>query len=285
MTTPKDLIDAAIERLESGGIANARRNAEWMLCDILECSSASLYARLEEVVADQEIRRFKVMVERRLKHEPLQYILGQTEFFGLRLRVTRDVLIPRPETEQVVEHALALIRPIPAPHVLDVGTGCGCIALAVKSQREDASVTACDVSSAALQVARDNASSTELTLNLIQGDALSSDFAEVVPGRLDLIVSNPPYVSEAELESLPRDVREHEPHLALIAPDDPLVFYRKLSGDGRRLLKPGGWIVLETHADFGRDAEAVLKAEGYEHVDLLRDYAGRSRILSGRAPG
>lgn len=284
MRTRRTLIDEATERLESAGIANPRRNAEWMLCEVLGCSKAALYAGASDGVGDAAFRAFESMLDRRVRHEPLQYILGYTEFYGLRLDVTPDVLIPRPETEQVVENALGLISERSAPRILDAGTGSGCIALAIKAQRDDAIVAACDVSSAALEVARENTSVHGLEIDLIQADALAKDFVGKVSGRLDLLISNPPYVTEAELASLPQDVREHEPKLALVAPHDPLIFYRKLSDHGQLLLTPGGWIVLETHADFGRDAEEVLKRAGYEHVALRRDYAGRSRILSGRKP-
>lgn len=278
----RSILREAAQRLEDAGISNSHKNVEWMMCEVLGCSSASLYANLEKPLSDTERKSFGSMVERRSLHEPLQYVLGFTEFFGLRLSVTPAVLIPRPETEQVVEKALTVIEGIEEPRILDVGTGSGCIALALKSARGDARIWGCDVSESALGVASSNAALTRLSVDFLRLDALAADFVEQSPRDLDLLISNPPYIAVAESASLPPEVRDYEPHLALFAGEDPLVFYRKLAEEGENLLRSNRWLVLETHADFGRQAEEILLSQGYRDVELQRDYAGRSRMLIGR---
>lgn len=282
--TVRALLEGAASAMEREGISSARRNAEWLLCEALGERRISLLTRLDDHVPPAAEARFEALLARRLSHEPLQYVLGYTEFFGLRIAVSPDVLIPRPETEQVVEEGLRVVEGADQPRVLDVGTGSGCIALAVKSRRQDARVWACDVSEAALAVARANAAAAGLEVRLFLADALAPEFAAIargVTGPLDLLISNPPYVSADELTDLPEEVRSFEPHLALIAPDDPLVFYRWLGAAGCELIRPGGHIVLETHAEFGNEAARLLEDLGYAGVELLDDYAGRPRILRG----
>lgn len=253
-----------------------------MLCEIVDCSRALLYAYPDESLTDAQVRTWKEMVARRLRHEPIQYIVGYTEFYGLRIELTPAVLIPRPETEQVVEAALRLIEEVDSPRIFDVGTGSGCIAVAVKKEREDADVVACDVSTAALAVAERNAALNGVDVRLLAADLFSEDFAAAAPHDLDLIVSNPPYVTEAEASTLSREVLDHEPHLALFASGDPVVFYRRLAEVGRSLLREGGWLVVETHAEHGAESAKVVQEMGYREVELRCDYAGRLRILIGR---
>lgn len=284
MTTRRTVLREAEEKLRRAGVQNARLNAEWIICEVLHCSKASLYADLDVPMSGDQLGAFEEMVRRRQEGEPLQYVIGYTEFFDLRISVGPAVLIPRPETEQVVEQALTLLEGTASPRVLDVGTGSGCIALAIKSHRRDAVVWGCDVSASALDVAAANAAANELEVELLELDALSSEFPLEAPQELDLVVSNPPYIARAEASGLQREVRDHEPHLALFAGDDPLVFYRKLVDDAQSLLIAAGWLVLETHAEYGSAAEEIVRVAGYREVSLVRDYAGRPRILIARSP-
>lgn len=282
--TLRALLDHATASLDEAGLTSPRRNAEWLLCEILGESRAGLMSGLNEPVAPSAAARFAELLERRLRHEPLQYILGYTEFFGLRLNVSPQVLIPRPETEQVVEEGLRLLEERSQPRVLDVGTGSGCIALAIKAQRGDADVWACDISEEALIVAESNAVLNDLPVRFFTANALAEGFVKRVPRDLDLLISNPPYVSEDELDALPTEVAAFEPHLALFSHEDPVIFYRILGAAGAELLRPGGYIVLETHADFGPAAASVLEKSGYEDVALMVDYSDRPRILRARLP-
>lgn len=276
------LIEGGIRRLEEAGIPDARRNVEWMLGDVLQTSRAMLYAYPEREVPAAAVRSFEAMLERRRGREPLQYILGYTDFYGLRLHVTPDVLIPRPETEQVVEEALRLLTPCVAPRVLDVGTGSGCIPIALKHERPDAEVAACDVSSAALRIAGANAARHRLPIAFLQADVLAPDFSAGMPGRLDLLISNPPYVAAGDAAALEPEVRDFEPHLALFSGDDPLRFYRALVRHAPALLVPGGFAVFETHPEYGGAVRELMRAAGFQDVALKDDLAGLPRIATGR---
>ena len=283
--TRRGLLEDAVRRLEAAQVAEARRNAEWLLGEVLHTGRAMLYAHPERPVSPEAAAAFEAMLARRLQNEPLQYVLGHADFYGLRLQVTPDVLIPRPETEQVVEEVLRLLGAVPSPRVLDVGTGSGCIPLAVRHERPDAEVFACDVSPAALAVARTNAAAHRLDVAFMEADLLAPDFPARVPARLDMLVSNPPYVAQDEAAELASEVRDFEPHLALFAGDDPLRFYRALVRHAPALLAPGGYAVFETHAAYGEDVCALLAAAGFGAVTLRRDLAGLPRIAEGQWSG
>jgi release factor glutamine methyltransferase len=273
---------AIVERLVADSIESAQRNAEWMLMEVLDCRRVHLVTEGDHPVTPEHLARLDAMLVRRLAREPLQHILGHAEFYGLRLRVTPDVLIPRPETEVVVEVALERVRDLSAPHILDVGTGSGAIALACAHLRPDAMVVACDVSPAALAVARVNAADLELDVTFIQADVLSPDFGKQFEGLFDLVVSNPPYVPPAEAATLAPEVREHEPHLALFSNDDPLQFYRAIVRDAPALLVRDGWLVLETHADYGQAVADLLGDVDFVDLHLRDDLAGHPRVVAGR---
>ena len=276
------LLEGALQRLRDAGIEHPRRNAEWLLCEVLSKNRAGLYANLRSRVGLGDSIRFEEMLRRRLKHEPLQYILGYAEFRGLRLEVTPDVLIPRCETEELVEVVLACVEGVPTPVVFDAGTGSGCIALAVKAARPDAVVTACDLSMAALGIAHRNATAHGLSVSWIRANLLEARPPGIVPRPLDVLVSNPPYVPEEEAATIPEEVRAYEPRVALFVSGDPLVFYHRLSKHGRALIGAGGWIVLEAHADYAEGVGRILEGDGYGNVQVRQDLAGRDRLVLGR---
>lgn len=280
--TRRALLHAAAEQLERAGVEHPRRNAEWMLADVLDCSRAALYAHARQEVGAEHRVRFQRMVERRQRHEPLQYILGYEEFFGLRIQVTPDVLIPRPETEEVVEEALRRLETVDRPRVLDIGTGSGCIALALQHERPDAVVHACDVSVDALAVARRNAEAHDADVRFFQADVLHDALTERVDGPLDLVISNPPYIPDAEADALPTDVRDHEPGTALFTGTDALRFYRVMARQAPVLLGGDGWFVVETHAHYADGVRDVLRASGAAAADVRNDLAGRARMAIAR---
>ena len=282
--TRRALLDAATTRLRAAGVDGARRTAEWIVEDVTGAGRLAL-ATADAEATPAEAARVEGLVARRAAGEPVQYVLGHADFYGLRLAVTPAVLIPRPETEAVVEEALRRIRTFEAPWVLDVGTGSGAVALAVATERPDAEVFAADVSPGALAVAAANAGRLGLDVTFVQADALRPSFADAVPPTFDLVVSNPPYVPEAERAGLQREVRDWEPGGALFVPDaDPLVFYRALAGHAERLVRPGGWLVAETHADGGRAVAALWGGAGFEEAAVLPDLSGRDRIAVARRP-
>lgn len=282
--TRRALLDSATARLQAAGVEGARRTAEWIVEDVTGAGRLALTARDAEATPG-EAARVERLVARRAAGEPVQYVLGHADFYGLHLEVSPAVLIPRPETEAVVEEALRRLRPFEAPWVLDVGTGSGAVALALAHERPDAHVVAADVSAEALAVAAGNAERLGLAVTLVCADALRPAFADAVPPTFDLVVSNPPYVPAAERAGLQREVRDWEPGGALFVPDaDPLVFYRALAGHADRLLRPGGWLVAETHADFGAAVAALWGGAGLEAAEVLPDLAGRDRIAVARRP-
>ena len=268
---------AASARLAEAGIESARLEAELLLaraCD--DCARALLYAELDRELTPQQEAGFEANVARREKREPLAYVLGEWGFRRLTLKTDRRALIPRPETEIVVERALDHIRGLAEPEVLDVGTGTGAIALAIADEVPGARVTAVDVSSEALALARENLDLTGVDgrVRLVEHD-LTSGLGD---GEFDLVVSNPPYVEPEELPTLQPEVRDWEPHVALVSAGATV----KLARAATQALKPGGWLVLETAAGSGERIESLLSELGYEDVTITPDLAGRDRVAEGR---
>jgi release factor glutamine methyltransferase len=220
------------------------------------------------------------VVDRLKKHEPIQYILGETEFFGLPFHVTPDVLIPRPETEELVQWVLES-NVIPDPVIMDACTGSGCIAISVKKHLPAATVTGFDISARALEVARENAQLNQVETNFIQTDLLKPSLPEFLKS-LDLIVSNPPYVTEQEKKKMQENVTRFEPHSALFVPDhDPLKFYRALISFGEQHLKNGGKQFWEINESYGSECFELMKEHGYVNIHLRRDINGKDRMISG----
>ena len=273
-------LSAASARLVEAGIDSARLEAELLLalaCD--DCARALLYAELDRELTPVQIAAFEANVARREKREPLAYILGEWGFRRLTLKTDRRALIPRPETEVVVERALEHIREQPAPDVLDVGTGTGAIALAIADEHEGARVTAIDASPDALALAGENRDLTGINgrVELLEYD-LTSGLGQL---RFDLVVSKPPYVEPDELATLQPEVRDWEPHVALVAHGATEAVARAAT----EALRPGGWLVLETAASAGERIRGLLDDLGYEDVAITRDLAGRDRVVEGRWTG
>ena len=283
--TQMGLLDRAIRRLEAAEREVPRRTAEWLLVEVLGGDRAQIYAHPERIVSPEAARRYDEMVERRVQGEPLQHILGYTSFYGLRLQVSPAVMVPRPETEHVVDRALACIEETEGPRVLDVGTGSGCIALALKHERPDAVVAACDVSTDALAVAQTNAEELQLDVEFFEADTLADEIPSDVPGDLDLMVSNPPYIPNAEADTLPPVVREYDPDVSLFSGDDPLRFYRALVDWAYALCTPGASVVFEIHAEYADAVEGLLRREGLTGVGVEEDLNGRPRVVWGRVSG
>jgi len=266
------------ERLQANARGDARLNAETLLMHVLKRDKAYLYAYPELELSCSEINRYSELLQRRGSGEPLQYITGHQEFWGLDLLVTPDVLIPRPETEHVVEAALELLRDIETPSVIDVGTGSGCIALALASELPRAKIEAVDISNEALEVARNNAKRLNLANQVAfsQSDLLGS-YREDWP-TFDMVVSNPPYVGDSEADKLQVEVRNYEPHQALFGGgNEGLDIYRRLIPQAARVLKPSGWLVME----IGYTQEHAVRARlsDWNEVRSVADLQGIPRVV------
>lgn len=280
--TRRALLQRAEDQLVEANRQAPGRTAEWILLEVLDCDRAQLHTHPSEPVGTEAARQFKAMVERRVDGEPLQHILGYTSFRGLRIEVSPDVMIPRPETEEVVGTALQMVSDTKSPRILDVGTGSGCIALAMKHERPDAVVHACDVSPEALHMAKENAKKLQLDICPIEADLFADRFLDQMPSQLHLLVANPPYIPEAEADTLPDVVREYDPDRALFTRGDPLRFYRALTDAATALCRTGAAVVLEAHADYAGKVARLLRNAGVEDVQVEADLAGRPRIVRGR---
>ncbi|MXY07048.1 MAG: peptide chain release factor N(5)-glutamine methyltransferase [Rhodothermaceae bacterium] len=267
--------------LEQASVPSPRRTAVWILCDIIGCSPTHLISREGDRLEHNQIIRIREAAQRCSAHEPVQYVLGYTDFCGLRLRISPAVLIPRPETEQLIEIALEAVEPGATLKVLDIGTGSGCIALSMKHALLAAQVTACDISAPALQIARENAKKNGLDIRFIIADLLSCDFEHTVGSGYDLVIANPPYIPDSERSQLPRMVRDYEPGIALFSGKDPLEFYRAIADKlGSGLLGHGGILVLETHVDYAAMVGTLLQQEkDVSQVQIKSDLAGLSRFV------
>lgn len=231
--------------------------------------------------ADEPLKKSVVEVVERLKaFEPIQYILGETEFFGMKLKVNPAVLIPRPETEELISWVLEQ-RTEENPAVLDVGTGSGCIALALKKSFNGAEVWAVDFSQQALQIARENGRKNSLDVNFFQADILSWENYEW--RNFSLIVSNPPYVRESEKGVMSDNVLKYEPETALFVPDsDPLLFYRRIAEFAQRHLEENGWLYFEINEAFGNETHRLLENAGFCSVETKHDLSGKARMIRCR---
>jgi release factor glutamine methyltransferase len=282
--TARGLVAEGARRLAEAGLPTARQDAEWLLAAVLGQERFALYLEPREALVEAAGHRFRALVARRAAHEPLQHLLGYEDFRGLRLRVTPDVLIPRPETEGLVEWALELLGLAPPPMLADIGTGSGAIACALAAARPDARVLATDTSPAALAVAEGNVRALGLAdrVRVVAGDLLEPLAGEL--GTVDMIVANAPYLPTGILPSLPREVFAFEPREALDGGPDGMDVIRRLLTAAPAALRPGGRLVLEIGEDQAGPLAALMAAGGFVDVASRDDLRGVRRYLAGRTP-
>jgi release factor glutamine methyltransferase len=273
VTTVSEAIREGTAQLEQAGVESPRVDAELLLAHVLGTTRSAVRADGRRELEETELVELERLLARRERREPLAYVLGEWGFRRLTLGVDSRVLVPRPETEIVVERALARIAALERPRVLDVGTGSGAIALALADEHPGARVTGIDASVDALAVARENAARTGLEVQLVEGDL----FAGLPEGPWDLVVSNPPYVLPSEIDSLAPEVRDWEPRAALVGEGATEAIAR----DARRVLRPGGVLVLEVAHGSAERVSELLRDLGYEDVTATRDLAGRHRVVEG----
>ena len=279
-----DVINKTTPFFEKQGIDSPRLTIELLLAHLLGKKRLDLYLEFEKELDEPTLEKLRDMVRRRAAGEPLQYITGETEFFGLKFAVDKRVLIPRPETELLVQTALEQWKAAgqnASPVIVDAGAGSGCIAVALAKHLPRAAIYALDVSEDALAVARENAKRNDLEKNI---RFLQSDLLQNLPGtlRADLIVSNPPYIATGELAKLPKEVRDFEPVRALTAGEDGFEVFRRLVTDARRVLTPSGLLALEIGAGQRPGVEEILTQAGYDVERVAKDLQGHDRVIVAR---
>jgi release factor glutamine methyltransferase len=284
--TPRQLIDAAADRLRAAGVPAPELDAEALLRHVLGWDRARLVAEattpLGQDAEAAALARFARLVTERAARRPLQHLTGRQWFWRHEFVVTKHVLIPRPETELIVEEGLRRLKGLREPVVVDVGTGGGCIALSIAAERPDAEVVGIDLSSAALAVATENARrmGLERRVRFLEGDLLEPVAA--LHGRIDLVASNPPYVDAADV--LAPEVRDHEPALALFPPGDPQSVYRRLLPQAATALRPGGALLLEVGRGMADAVAALCETAGLRVEAVLADLQAIPRTVVARRP-
>jgi release factor glutamine methyltransferase len=271
----REALRKAAERLESHHVSSPRLNAEVILAHCLSVDKTYLYTHDDRLLSDAEFQKIENALYERISGVPVQYIVGRQEFYGRYFTVNPDVLIPRPETEFIVEAVLDL-HPPSLSSIMDVGTGSGCIGLTLALELPEAQVTIADISFVALLTAKSNAVQLGASASIVCMDLL-----EAACGPFDIVVSNPPYVSRGESSRLQIEVREHEPHVALFGEEDGLAAYRKLIPSAERVLKPGGYLIMEIGAGLERRVLDLFGSK-WKLLPTRNDLQGIPRTVSAR---
>jgi len=259
-----------------------------VLESVCQMDKSSILRHKDKQLSLNEHFRIQKIIDELKNHRPIQYITGEAEFYGLKFKVDENVLIPRPETEELVEQVLNGYRAKGEGYkvkgerhrVLDIGTGSGCIAITLAKRLPEAEVFALDISEKALEVAKQNAKLNQVDVHFFQQDILSDESFPVPFGVFDCIVSNPPYVTQKEKVEMAKNVLDYEPHQALFVPDEnPLLFYERIADFARNQLKENGTLYFETNSLYGQAAAKMLKDKNFQSVKLLKDISGNDRIL------
>lgn len=285
----RQMLAVGVQRLLDAGVDTARLDAEVLMGHVLGLTREQLLGSADLLLSEVHLRPYRELLRRRLEREPIAYITRRQEFWSLEFRVLPDVMIPRPETERLVEISLALARELPKTsslRVLDIGTGSGAIAISLAKEMPSAVIWATDVSPAALEIARSNAAGNGVAgrIRFFHGDLFEA--IGQFPGRFTLIVSNPPYIRSAEIDALEPEVSRWEPRGALDGGADGLDFYRRIAREARDYLAPNGAVAVEVGADMGKEVSRLFTAAGYyTGVAIVQDYAGRDRVVMARLAG
>lgn len=280
-----ELLNSAERQFRAADLEPAHREAEWLLAAALNTDCTNLYLRRERRLQPDEQAKFDAFLSRRLKREPLQYILGVCEFYGFEFVVSPAVLIPRPETELLVEKVVELAAKFSSPRIIDLGTGSGCIAVSLAKLLATVRLVATDISAAALEMARSNAKRLGVAeriefrlTDMTQPEAFSSS------EPFDIVVSNPPYVLETERASLQPEIRDWEPAAALYVGEDGLKFYRCIIDYCHEHLRAGGLVACEMASQRSAAIGELFREAGFHHVQIIKDLAGLERHLIGQRP-
>ena len=288
MQTFHELLTQGIQLLMNAGIEEARLDA-WLLLEYTaDISRAWYYAHPESEVNEEIVSEYLSLCQKRAEHIPLQHLTHQACFMGYDFYVDERVLVPRQDTEVLAEEALHQLRNIRNPRILDMCTGSGCLLLSLLMELPDATGTGVDISEAALAVAERNRKNLELEKRavLVQSDTFSGDYFQKNSGNIsleyDMLISNPPYIPTEDIGKLMEEVRFHDPVLALDGREDGLYFYRRITEQAGKYLKPGGWLMYEIGCEQGTDVSAIMQGEGFTDVTVKKDLAGLDRVVIGK---
>lgn len=271
----REAVAFGTENLSGAGVADAELDAWYLLQMVCKIERSYYYVHGEESVPEDQMREYEIAVRKRAERIPLQYIIGEQEFMGLKFKVNSSVLIPRQDTETLVEEAICLLRP--GMRVLDVCTGSGCVLISILKNVPDMTGVGSDISKQALLVAKENA-----RLHEVEAEWVRSDLMDNITGTYDVIVSNPPYIPTAVIATLMPEVRDFEPIDALDGREDGLHFYRGLMNEAGAYLNPGGWLCLEIGHDQGAAVSRMMRDAGFSQVEVVRDLAGNDRVVKGK---
>ncbi len=280
MLTVLEAIKLATEYFEKKNIESARTNAELLLAHLLNCKRLDLYLKFDRPLSDTELNSYREMISRRGKYEPVQYIIGHEEFFGFKFIVNQSVLIPRPETEILVESIISMYQGISNLIVLDIGTGSGNIAICLKKHLSIEHLDAVDISSDAINIAKQNAE-----LNLVDGiNFINQNICNgFVPpsGKYDVIVSNPPYITKEDYQNLQKEILLYEPKSALTDDKDGLEYYKSIVKFSANNLKQNGKLFFELGIGQVKEVEEILQKSGFNNIEIQKDYQQIDRVISG----
>ena len=272
-----DLINWAESYFKEKGFENPRSEIEWLLRAVLKCNRMDVYLRFEEPLSQSQLATLRSWVKRRLEREPLQYITGFCDFYGREFSVNEHVLIPRPETERLIDTALEKVKGLDSPSILDIGAGSGCIATTLGLEILGSTVLGIDVSEDAIGIANKNKEKLEAENVSFQKMNILEQRPE---GEFDVLVSNPPYIPKGEMDGLMKDVKDFEPTVALTDQKDGLIFYKRFAEVGKELVKSGGWIILEVGLeDHPSAVKKIFSESGFPDTELIKDYNGDDRVL------
>ena len=272
-----DILKWGEDYFKTKGFESPKQEIEWLLCDLLELKRIDLYVKFEDKINDVNLNKLKSWINRRVKREPLQYITGVTEFYGLKFKTTPQALIPRPETERLVEIALNSIGKNSDSKLLEIGSGSGCISIAISNEIPSLNILSLDISRDALALAETNAKLNNCkNIKFLEMDILN----ESPEGKFDFLISNPPYIPLKEIEQIMPEVKDYEPRMALTDYKDGLTFYYRIAKKVKTLIKPKGIILLEVGlGDHPQKVLSLFKQAGYNQLELIKDLNNNERIL------
>ena len=277
-----DIVNWAEKYFSQNQFTNPKLEIEWLLRSLLKCNKLDIYLRFEEPLDKKQLSILKSWIKRRVKNnEPLQYITGSCEFYGRRYILNSKVLIPRQETERLIDIVIDKSKLVEYPDIIDVGTGSGCIASTLALEISKSNVLGIDISLDAIEIAEENKS----RLNVKNVFFHEMNILIDVPFKTcDFLISNPPYISQNEMKNLPKEIKNFEPHIALTDFDDGLIFYHRLGEIGKDMLKLNGWIILEVgRREHSSKVYSIFKNLHYRNLDLIKDFNGDNRVLIAQA--